>query len=168
PARPGRSVLQQWIRGVRIRNKLRWKTGGTGRRTGGGRRVPMAEYTCFPLPDSIPDEAAVFLADILPTGFFGALNGDIAPGDTVAVFGCGPVGLCAVIAAQLFGPAIVIAVDDFPYRLDLAHKLGAVPVTIGEAQQKILDSTDGRGADVTIEAVGHIAALDAAFSAVRG
>src|SRR5262249_2301804 len=130
--------------------------------------VPMAEYTCFPLPDSIPDEAAVFLADILPTGFFGALNGDIAPGDTVAVFGCGPVGLCAVIAAQLFGPAMVIAVDGFPYRLELARKLGANPVTIGEAQQKILDSTDGRGADVTIEAVGHIAALDAAFSAVRG
>src|SRR5215470_3308475 len=130
--------------------------------------VPLADYTCYALPDSVSDEAAIFLADILPTGYFGALNGEIRPGDTVAIFGCGPVGLCAIIAAQLFGPAEVIAVDTFPYRLDLAHKLGAVPVTIGEAQQKILDSTDGRGADVTIEAVGHIAALDAAFSAVRG
>jgi alcohol dehydrogenase len=61
--------------------------------------VPLADYTCYALPDSISDEAAIFLADILPTGYFGALNGDIHPGDTVAIFGCGPVGLCAIIAA---------------------------------------------------------------------
>jgi len=130
--------------------------------------VPLADYTCYPLPDAISDEAAVFLADILPTGYFGAINGNIKPGDIVAVFGCGPVGLCAVIAAQLFGPAEVIAVDSFPYRLELARKLGATPVKIDEAQKTILDHTDGRGADVTIEAVGHISALEGAFQGVRG
>jgi threonine dehydrogenase-like Zn-dependent dehydrogenase len=130
--------------------------------------VPLADYTCFPLPDSIPDDAAVFLADILPTGYFGALNGDIKPGDTVAIFGCGPVGLCTIIAAQLFGPAEVIAVDSFPYRLELARKLGATAVSIDQAQKTIFDRTDGRGADVSIEAVGHISALEAAFQAVRG
>ncbi|MGO9603054.1 MAG: zinc-binding dehydrogenase [Candidatus Binataceae bacterium] len=130
--------------------------------------VPLADYTCYALPDSVTDDAAIFLADILPTGYFGAINGDIHPGDTVAIFGCGPVGLCAIIAAQLFGPAEVIAVDNFPYRLELARKLGATPVTIAEAQKTILDHTDGRGADVTIEAVGHVSALEAAFTAVRG
>jgi alcohol dehydrogenase len=131
-------------------------------------RVPMADYTCYPLPDAIDDEAAVFLADILPTSFFGATNGNIRPGDTVAVFGCGPVGLCAVMSAKLFGPAEVIAVDSIPYRLDLAKKLGAYPVNVAEANQTILDRTDGRGADVAIEAVGNDAALNAAITSVRG
>lgn len=130
--------------------------------------VPLADYTCYALPDSISDEAAIFLADILPTGYFGALNGDIRPGDTVAIFGCGPVGLCAIIAAQLFGPAEVIAVDNLPYRLALARKLGASAVKVEDAQNTILDHTEGRGADVAIEAVGHISALEAAFQAVRG
>lgn len=130
--------------------------------------VPMADYTCYPIPDAIDDDRAVFLADILPTAHFGALNGDIRPGDTVAIFGCGPVGLCSVLAAQLFGPANVIAVDTIPYRLELAKKLGATPVMLADAQQKILDATDGRGADVTIEAVGNESALNAAFQNVRG
>ncbi|HUY28105.1 MAG TPA: alcohol dehydrogenase catalytic domain-containing protein [Candidatus Binataceae bacterium] len=130
--------------------------------------VPMADYTCYPLPEGVDDDAAVFLADILPTAFFGALNGDIRPGDTVAIFGCGPVGLCAILAAHLFGPAEVIAVDSVPYRLDLARKLGATAVTLAEAKQKILDRTDGRGADVTIEAVGNESALNASFDNVRG
>ena len=133
-------------------------------------RVPMADYTCYPLPDAIDDDAAVFLADILPTGFFGALNGNIRPGDTVAIFGCGPVGLCAVMCAKLFGPAEVIAVDSIPYRLEAARKLGAMPVNRGDgsAHPAILDLTDGRGADVTIEAVGNESALTAAIMAARG
>jgi alcohol dehydrogenase len=130
--------------------------------------VPMADYTCYPLPDAIDDDAAVFLADILPTAYFGALNGDIRPGDVVAIFGCGPVGLCSVLAAQLFGPAEVIAVDNVPYRLELARMLGATPVTIAAARETILNRTDGRGADVTIEAVGNEAALNASFENVRG
>lgn len=131
-------------------------------------RVPMADYTCYPLPDGVDDDAALFLADILPTAYFGAVNGDIRPGDVVAVFGCGPVGLCAVIAAQLFGPAEVIAVDTVPYRLDLARKLGATPVALDKAHDLILNRTDGRGADVTIEAVGTAGALNASFENVRG
>jgi alcohol dehydrogenase len=131
-------------------------------------RVPMADYTCYPLPDGVDDDAAVFLADILPTAYFGARNGDIRPGDVVAVFGCGPVGLCAVIAAQLFGPAEVIAVDSVPHRLELARKLGATAVTLEKARDLILNRTDGRGADVTIEAVGNAGALNASFENVRG
>lgn len=131
-------------------------------------RVPMADYTCYPLSDAIDDDVAVFLADILPTSFFGAVNGNIRPGDTVAVFGCGPVGLCAVLSAKLFGPAEVIAVDSIPYRLELARKLGAYPVDAAQAHQTILERTEGRGADVTIEAVGNEGALTAAIMAVRG
>ncbi len=130
--------------------------------------VPLADYTCYPLPDGVDDDAAVFLADILPTAFFGALNGEIHPGDTVAIFGCGPVGLCAVLAAHLFGPAEVFAADSVGYRRDLARDLGATAVDLGEAKQKILDRTDGRGADITIEAVGNEGALAAAFENVRG
>jgi alcohol dehydrogenase len=131
-------------------------------------RVPMADYTCFPLPDAIDDDAAVFLADILPTSFFGAVNGNIRPGDTVAIFGCGPVGLCAIMSAKLFGPAEVIAVDSIDYRLALARKLGAHAVTADDANQTILDRTEGRGADVTIEAVGNENALTAAIMSARG
>jgi alcohol dehydrogenase len=131
-------------------------------------RVPMADYTCFPLPDAIDDDAAVFLADILPTSFFGAVNGNIRPGDTVAIFGCGPVGLCAIMSAKLFGPAEVIAVDSIDYRLALARKLGATSVNAADASQTILDRTEGRGADVTIEAVGNESALTAAIMSARG
>jgi threonine dehydrogenase-like Zn-dependent dehydrogenase len=129
--------------------------------------VPMADYTAYPLPESIDDDAAVFLADILPTGYFGALGGGIKPGDTVAVFGCGPVGLCAAMTAGLFGPAEVIAIDSIAYRQELARKLGAVTTEPAKATEFILNRTNGRGADVTIEAVGHESALAGAFEAVR-
>ncbi|HXW84027.1 MAG TPA: zinc-binding dehydrogenase, partial [Candidatus Binataceae bacterium] len=131
-------------------------------------RVPIADYNCYPLPDSVDDDAAVFLADILPTAYFGALNGDIKPGNTVAIFGCGPVGLCAILATKLFGPAEIIAVDSVGYRLELARSLGATPVTLTDAHHRILNATDGRGADVTIEAVGNEGALSSAFENVRG
>ncbi len=130
--------------------------------------VPYADYTLYPLPEGVDDQQAVFLADILPTGFFGALNGDIRPGDTIAVYGCGPVGLCAVMTAGLFGPAEIIAIDSIPYRLELAKKLGATAVDVSQATQTIMDRTNGRGADVCIEAVGSEAALNEAFVTVRG
>ncbi len=144
------------------------KLGSLGGEQSEAVRVPMADYTCYRLPDAIDDDAAVFLADILPTGFFGALNGNIRPGDTVAIFGCGPVGLCAVMCAKLFGPAEVIAVDSIPYRLEAARKLGATPVTAAQAHETILERTEKRGADVTIEAVGNESALTAAIMAARG
>jgi len=149
--------------GAQSAGKLGWLGGEQSEAV----RVPMADYTCYPLPDAVDDNAAVFLADILPTGFFGALNGNIRPGDTVAIFGCGPVGLCAVMSAKLFGPAEVIAVDSIPYRLEWARKLGATPVIADQAHQTILDRTEGRGADVTIEAVGNDSALTAAIMAAR-
>jgi alcohol dehydrogenase len=130
--------------------------------------VPFADYTLYPLPESITDEQAVFLADILPTGFFGALNGDIRPGDTVAIYGCGPVGLCAALAAGLFGPSEIISIDTVGHRLELAKKLGATAVNVAQANQTIMDRTNGRGADVCIEAVGSEAALNDAFLSVRG
>ena len=130
--------------------------------------VPYADYTLYPLPDSISDDQGVFLADILPTGFFGALNGDIRPGDTVAVYGCGPVGLCAIMTAGLFGPSEIIAIDSIGHRLELAKKLGATAVNVSDANQTIMDRTNGRGADVCIEAVGSEAALNDAFISVRG
>src|ERR1700730_2711692 len=131
-------------------------------------RVPMADYTCYPLPEAIDDDAAVFLADILPTAYFGAINGDIRPGDTVAIYGCGPVGLCAVMTAGLFGPSEIIAIDTVPHRLELAKKLGATAVNVSEASNTIMERTNGRGADVCIEAVGSEAALNEAFVSVRG
>ncbi len=130
--------------------------------------VPFADYTLFPIPEAISDDQAVFLADILPTGYFGALNGGIQPGDTVAIFGCGPVGLCALMSAGLFGPSEIIAVDSVGYRLELAKKLGATPCDVQSAQSTILNLTNGRGADVCIEAVGAEAPLNAAFNCVRG
>jgi alcohol dehydrogenase len=130
--------------------------------------VPYADYTLYPLPEGIDDDQAVFLADILPTGFYGSLNGDIRPGDTVAIYGCGPVGLCAVMTAGLFGPAEIIAMDSVSYRLELAKKLGAVAVDVAKANETIMARTNGRGADVCIEAVGSEAALNDAFNNVRG
>jgi threonine dehydrogenase-like Zn-dependent dehydrogenase len=111
----------------------------------------------------------IFLADILPTGYFCAENGGIRPGDTVALFGCGPVGLCALMAAQLFGPAEVLAVDRVPYRLAMAKALGGVPIDAGKTDPvaAIQERTGGRGADVALEAVGNESALTLALQAAR-
>jgi alcohol dehydrogenase len=102
------------------------------------------------------DEQVMLVTDMLPTGYFGAENGDIQPGDTVAVFGCGPVGLCAQICAQLFGPSKVFAVDLLDYRLEVAEKLGSIPINASEvdAPNRIRELTDGLGVNVAIEAIG--------------
>jgi len=86
----------------------------------------------------------------------------------VAIFGCGPVGLCAIMSAKLFGPAEIVAIDSIPYRLEIARQLGANPVDASRAQETILARTNGRGADVTIEAVGNEGALNGAIMAARG
>ncbi len=149
---------------------------GMGKRRGsfpGGQaeyiRVPFAGNMLEPFAPGLTDEQMIFLADILPTGYFCAENGGIRPGDTVALFGCGPVGLCALMAAQLFGPAQVLAVDKVPYRLAMASELGAVPVDAGRADPVALvqERTGGRGADVALEAVGHESALTLALQVVR-
>ena len=98
-----------------------------------------------------------------------AENGGIHPGDTVAVFGAGPVGLLAVQAAQLFGPARVLAVDRVDYRLALAAEFGAEPVQLdrGDPGDRLRGLTGGRGPDVVLECVGHETTFTQAIQAVR-
>lgn len=131
-------------------------------------RVPRARRTLFSIPAELDDEQALFVGDILATGYVAALNGGIEPGDTVAVVGCGPVGLLAQLAARLFAPARIIAFDPLPARLELARSLGSDarhPDDAGAAA--VQAATDGRGADVVLECVGSEQALEFALSLVR-
>jgi 2-desacetyl-2-hydroxyethyl bacteriochlorophyllide A dehydrogenase len=118
--------------------------------------VPAADASVIKIPEGITTEQAVLLTDILPTGYLGALRADITPGDTVAVFGLGPVGVFALQCAQLFGPARILAVDRVDHRLKRAAELGAEPIdaTDGNAVAKIFEATGGRGAQAVIEAIG--------------
>ena len=120
-------------------------------------RVPYADNSLYRLPPQISDEAALLLADILPTSYeVGVLNGRVAPADTVVIVGAGPIGLAAVCTARLFSPAHVVVIDKAASRLAAAAKLGA-DVTITGAQDPVTvvtELTDGVGADVVIEAVG--------------
>ena len=118
--------------------------------------IPERQVGAYHWPEGMTDEEVMLVTDMLPTGYFGAENGDIQPGDTVAVFGCGPVGLCAQICAQLFGPSKVFAVDLLDYRLEVAEKLGSIPINASEvdAVNRIRELTDGLGVNVAIEAIG--------------
>src|SRR2546423_3703932 len=120
-------------------------------------RVPFADVGPLKVPNSLSDEQVLFLSDILPTGYMAAENCDIQPGDTIAVWGCGPVGQFAIASAQLLGADRVIAIDRFPERLRLAAmKLGAE--TIDYSEDNVLEAlrelTGGRGPDACIDAVG--------------
>jgi len=119
-------------------------------------RVPFANIVCYKLPDDVSDDEAILLSDIFPTAYFGAENAEITPGDTVAIFGCGPVGQLAIMSAFLMGAGRVIAVDRIPSRLDLARDLGAEAINFeGEHPvTTILDLTGGIGVDRIIDAVG--------------
>ena len=121
-------------------------------------RVPFADSSLHMLPSSVPDEFAVLLSDILPTGFeIGVRYGHVQPGDTVAVVGAGPVGLAAVATAGLYGAAQVIAIDRDTHRLDVAKQLGAtltVDSSDADWKDQVLAATGGAGVDVAIEAVG--------------
>jgi alcohol dehydrogenase len=121
-------------------------------------RVPFADSSLHHLPGSVPDEAAVLLSDILPTGFeIGVRYGHVQPGDTVAVVGAGPVGLAAIATAGLHGAAQVVAVDPDLHRLDVARQVGAthvVEATAPDWKSQVLATTDGAGVDVAIECVG--------------
>ncbi|MBB2921677.1 zinc-dependent alcohol dehydrogenase family protein [Cellulomonas cellasea] len=121
-------------------------------------RVPFADTSLHPLPPGVPDEAAVLLSDILPTGFeIGVQYGRVKPGDTVAVVGAGPVGLAAVATAGLYGAAQVVALDLDPHRLERATRLGATHTVLSGTDGWLDDIhalTAGQGVDVAIEAVG--------------
>jgi threonine dehydrogenase-like Zn-dependent dehydrogenase len=121
-------------------------------------RVPFADVGPMKIPTDMDEEDVLFLSDILPTGYMAAEMGDIQEGDTVIVFGCGPVGLFAQKCAWLMGAGRVIAVDRVPYRLEFAKKYNNVETVNFDEVDDILavlkKMTDGRGADVCIEAVG--------------
>lgn len=130
-------------------------------------RVPFAERSLFVVPDAVSDDAAVFVADMLPTGYNAVKRAELEQGDVVAVLGCGTVGLMAVLFARRVARR-VIAVDGIPERRDLAVSLGAEAVAPDEAAAAVAAATDGIGADGVIEAAGAPAALTAAMSLVRG
>jgi threonine dehydrogenase-like Zn-dependent dehydrogenase len=122
-------------------------------------RVPYADVGPLKIENGFSDEQVLFLSDILPTGYMGAEMCDIAPGDVIAVWGCGPVGQFAIASAKLLGAERVIAIDRFPYRLDMARdKAGADEVIDYEEVDSVLDVlkelTGGRGPDACIDAVG--------------
>src|SRR3954464_13695019 len=120
-------------------------------------RVPFADVGPLKVPDGMRDEQALFLSDIFPTGYMGAEMCDIKPGDVIAVWGCGPVGLFAMASAYLLGAERVIGIDRFAYRLRMARER-AKAETINYEEQDVyhtlLEMTGGRGPDSVIDAVG--------------
>jgi threonine dehydrogenase-like Zn-dependent dehydrogenase len=131
--------------------------------------APLANSTLELIPDGVSDEQALFVGDILATGFFGADRARIAVGDSVAIIGAGPVGLMAVIAAQLFGASPVYAVDMVAGRLEVARGLGAVPINAAEvkAARVLKDHHEGDGVDRSIEAVGSLDSILTAIHSTR-
>ena len=122
-------------------------------------RVPKANVGPLVIPDStLADEQVLFLSDILPTGYQAALNGEVGPGSTVAIFGAGPVGLMAAASARLLGAERIFMVDHHPYRHDFAQATyGVEPInfdTTDDPANVIIDRMDGRGVDASIDAVG--------------
>jgi threonine dehydrogenase-like Zn-dependent dehydrogenase len=135
-------------------------------------RVPFADVGPVKVPDGLHDEQVLFLSDIFPTGWMAAENCDIEPGDVIAVWGCGPVGLFAIKSAFLLGAAAVIALDRFPERLRLARAAGAEGLDYEHADvvEQLKQLTGGRGPDACIDAVGleaHGTTADARLDQVK-
>jgi 2-desacetyl-2-hydroxyethyl bacteriochlorophyllide A dehydrogenase len=129
-------------------------------------RVPRADRCLWPVPDAVSDEDAVFVADILPTGMVAVERASLCLGDMVAILGCGPVGLMAVMCALASGQR-VIAVDGIGARRELAESLGASAVDPREAADSVAAGTGGLGVDAVIEASGSPAAMTSALGLVR-
>ena len=121
-------------------------------------RIPFADTSLYHIPENSDEEALVMLSDILPTGFeCGVLNGQIKPGDTVAIIGAGPIGLATLLTAQFYTPAEIIMVDVDDNRLTVAKQFGAthtINSSIENATEQIMGITENKGVDVAIEAVG--------------
>lgn len=121
-------------------------------------RIPHADNSLFPIPAGSDEEALVMLSDILPTGFeCGVLNGQVKPGDTIAIVGAGPIGIATLLTAQFYTPAEIIMIDLDDNRLNVAKKFGATHVINSNnknAAEEVLSITNGKGVDVAIEAVG--------------
>jgi len=132
-------------------------------------RVPLADSTLMVLPDDIAPEAGLLLGDVLSTGHHCAVLAGIGPGSECAVIGCGPVGLMAVLAASELGAGKIFALDSVSERLRHAERLGAIPVDVAgqDAWELIGSSTEGRGLEAVLEAVGSADAGRLAFRLVR-
>lgn len=129
--------------------------------------VPVADFGMAKIPDGMSVDQALLLTDNLPTAWFGLKNADIQPGDTVAVVGCGPIGLMAVEGAFLMGAAQVFAIDLVAERRAMAAKLGAVAIDASTARQAIGEHTKGKMADRVIECVGADAAIHLALQIAK-
>jgi threonine dehydrogenase-like Zn-dependent dehydrogenase len=134
-------------------------------------RVPFADVGPLKVPDELPDEKVIFLSDIFPTGYMAAENCNIQPGDTVAVWGCGPVGQFAIASAKMLGAEQVVAIDSVAERLEMAQKQGAITIDMKDEYiyERLLELTGGMGPDSCIEAVGgeaHGSTLDAWYDQV--
>jgi threonine dehydrogenase-like Zn-dependent dehydrogenase len=132
-------------------------------------RVPFADVNPLKIPAGMSDEQVLFLSDILPTGYMGAEMCNIQPGDTIAVWGCGPVGQFAIKSAKLLGAERVIAIDRFPYRLAVARERAGATDTLNyeeiDLYDALKDMTGGRGPDACIDAVGLEAHVPGALGA---
>jgi 2-desacetyl-2-hydroxyethyl bacteriochlorophyllide A dehydrogenase len=131
--------------------------------------VPMADMTLRAVPDSVPDDVALFAGDVMGTGYHAVDESGVRPGDSVAVLGLGPVGLCAVQVAIAAGAGPVLAIDTVPQRLEVARSFGATAVHLTEESPRDVarQMTAGRGVDATIDAVGHPDVLDLAIRLTR-
>ena len=132
-------------------------------------RVPFADVGPIKIPNGLSDEQVLFLSDIFPTGYMAAENCDIKPGDTIAVWGCGPVGQFAIKSAGMLGAERVIAIDRFPERLRMARERAGAETTINYEEEDVYDTlmslTGGRGPDACIDAVGMEAHAPGVFGA---
>jgi alcohol dehydrogenase len=133
-------------------------------------RIPWADTSLYPVPAKADQEALVMLSDVLPTGYeCGVLNGQIQPGDTIAIVGAGPIGLSTLLTAQFYAPAQIIMIDVDDNRLDVARRLGATQLINsgnGKAIESVMELTGGKGVDAAIEAVGMPATFDLCQSIV--
>jgi alcohol dehydrogenase len=133
-------------------------------------RVPAAQANLTPVPDELTDEQVLMCPDIMSTGFGGAERGRIRIGDTVVVFAQGPIGLCATAGAKLMGATQIIAVDGIRERLEMSRRLGAdltIDYHTTDPVAAVMEATDGRGADVAIEALGTQGTFESALRVLR-
>ncbi len=133
-------------------------------------RVPYGDVNLRKIPDGLADEKAIFCGDILTTAYGAVRNSGLQPGERCAVIGAGPVGLMAVMAARVMGAAEVYSIDRDPERAEATAAFGAIPIASSRTNpvRRIMQATDGLGADVVIEAVGGPQTLALAFQLVRG
>ena len=134
-------------------------------------RVPTADQSMNLIPDSVSDEDALFVGDVLATGYWAAEIGEIEPASTLVVLGAGPTGLCTMMCARLYGPATIVAVDINEERLALAKEKGLCDITLNaktdDVMAEVLRLTDGRGADRVFEVAGTKTTFEQAWQLTR-